>query len=81
MHPAYVNLLTKWVAGCGGSDHTPICGIQTTFIQYANSGFGCPSTADMPPCAVSFVIVDTNSFTTRVMQSFEARSQIRAFNA
>src|SRR5215469_5838661 len=34
-----------------GHTHTPISGIPNSLIQYANSGFECPSTADMPPQA------------------------------
>ncbi len=52
-----------------GHTHTPIADVTTTLIHYANSGFECPSTPDMPPQAVNFVVVDTNNFTTQVMQA------------
>lgn len=64
-----------------GHTHTPISGLDTTLIQYANSGFECPSTADMPPQAVNFVVIDTQSFTTQVMVSAAAGAQIQPFQA
>ncbi|WP_332772920.1 hypothetical protein [Phenylobacterium sp.] len=64
-----------------GHTHTPISGIDTTLIKYANSGFECPSTPDMPPQAVNFVVIDTNSFSAQVMASAAGGTQIVPVNA
>ena len=64
-----------------GHTHTPISGIPNSLIQYANSGFECPSTADMPPQAVTFAVIDTNNFTTQIMQSAKGGSHIVPFQA
>lgn len=52
-----------------GHTHAPISGIDTTLITYANSGFECPSTPDMPAQCVSFAVIDTTNFTTQIMQA------------
>jgi UDP-2,3-diacylglucosamine pyrophosphatase LpxH len=64
-----------------GHTHMPISGVNTTLIGYANSGFECPSTADMPPQVINFVVIDTNSFATQVMQSAAGGTQILPYNA
>lgn len=63
-----------------GHTHTPISDIDTTLIQYANSGFECPATPDVPPQGITFVVVDTNSFTTQVMLSTNGGGQISPIN-
>jgi len=64
-----------------GHTHTPISGINTTLIRYANAGFECPSTADTPPQAVNFVIIDTDTLTSQVMVSAANGTRIMPFSA
>lgn len=47
-----------------GHTHAPISGLKGSLVNYINSGFECPSKADMPPHAFSFAVVDMGSLTT-----------------
>jgi predicted phosphodiesterase len=51
-----------------GHTHTPISGLARSLVSYINSGFECPSTADMPKKAISFAVVDKDSLTTEIKQ-------------
>jgi predicted phosphodiesterase len=51
-----------------GHTHTPISGLERSLIRYINSGFECPSTADMSKRAISFAIVDKESLATEIKQ-------------
>ncbi|KQW86765.1 metallophosphoesterase [Brevundimonas sp. Root1279] len=64
-----------------GHTHMPISGLDTTLIQYANSGFECASLPDMPPQAINFVVIDTSTFTTQVMVAADGGASIQTYNA
>lgn len=51
-----------------GHTHAPISGLKRSLVSYINSGFECPSTADMPSRAISFVVVDKNTSATEIKQ-------------
>jgi len=57
-----------------GHTHMPISGLDTTLVQYVNSGFECPAIPDMLPRGeqvISFVLLDldTQPFTARVLRA------------
>ena len=51
-----------------GHTHVPISGLTGSLVSYINSGFMCPSTADMPNQDISFVVVDKDSLATQIKQ-------------
>jgi predicted phosphodiesterase len=51
-----------------GHTHAPISGLTRSLVSYINSGFECPSTADMLKKAISFVVVDKDSLATEIKQ-------------
>jgi len=51
-----------------GHTHAPISGLTGSLVSYINSGFECPSTADMPNKAISFAVVDKDSLATEIEQ-------------
>ncbi|MEI6103022.1 MAG: metallophosphoesterase [Methanothrix sp.] len=51
-----------------GHTHAPISGLSGSLVSYINSGFECPSTADMPKKAISFTVVNKDSLTTEIKQ-------------
>ena len=64
-----------------GHTHAPISGIDTTLVRYANAGFECPSTADMPPQAVNFIVINTDACTAQVMQAANQGQDITRYAA
>lgn len=52
-----------------GHTHTPIAGLDTTLVNYANSGFECPSSDDVPPQTISFAVLDTTTMAVSLMQA------------
>ena len=62
-----------------GHTHNPISGLTTTLINYANSGFECPSTADMPPKLITFAVVDTNTLGVEIMQVTKDTAQVALY--
>jgi predicted phosphodiesterase len=52
-----------------GHTHAPISGLAESLVNYVNSGFECPSVADMPTSRVSFAVVDMDSLETKLWQA------------
>jgi UDP-2,3-diacylglucosamine pyrophosphatase LpxH len=51
-----------------GHTHAPVSGLAGSLVSYINSGFECPSTADMPNKAISFAVVDKDTLATEIKQ-------------
>ena len=62
-----------------GHTHHPISGLTTTLVNYANSGFECPSTADVPPQLTSFAVVDVNTHGVEIMRVTKDTAQVVAY--
>jgi hypothetical protein len=51
-----------------GHTHTPKLGITKGFVKYANNGFECPSSPDIPSQRVTFSVVDTDNCQASIYQ-------------
>ena len=51
-----------------GHTHTPKLGITEGFVKYANNGFECPSSPDIPSQKVTFSVVDTDNCQASISQ-------------
>ena len=51
-----------------GHTHTPIRGLKTGFVQYVNTGFDCPSRADIGVKHPTFIEVDVASLKPQLRQ-------------
>jgi predicted phosphodiesterase len=51
-----------------GHTHTPKLGITKGFVNYANNGFECPSSPDIPRQRVTFSVVDTDNCEASIYQ-------------
>jgi UDP-2,3-diacylglucosamine pyrophosphatase LpxH len=54
-----------------GHTHVPIAGLSGSLVNYVNSGFECPSVADMPKRTISFAVIDTGSLETKLFRVVE----------
>jgi predicted phosphodiesterase len=54
-----------------GHTHAPKLGITNGFVEYANNGFECPSSPDIPSQTFSFSVVDTDKCLASVYQVFK----------
>lgn len=54
-----------------GHTHTPISGLNTSLVNYLNSGFECPSTPDMSKQPMSFLLLNVNSLSGEVFRVTE----------
>ena len=51
-----------------GHTHTPKLGITNGLVEYANNGFECPSSPDIPPQGFTFSVVDTENCQPSIYQ-------------
>ncbi|MCC3506359.1 MULTISPECIES: metallophosphoesterase [unclassified Microcoleus] len=51
-----------------GHTHAPKLGIKNGFVGYANNGFECPSSPDIPSQTFTFTVVDTDKCQASVYQ-------------
>ena len=51
-----------------GHTHIPKLGITKGFVKYANNGFECPSSPDIPSQRVTFSVVDTDNCQASIYQ-------------
>jgi UDP-2,3-diacylglucosamine pyrophosphatase LpxH len=51
-----------------GHTHAPISRLTGSLVNYINSGFVCPSTADMPGQAISFAVVNKDLSAPQIQQ-------------
>jgi predicted phosphodiesterase len=51
-----------------GHTHTPKLGITNGLVKYANNGFECPSSPDIPSQRVTFSVVDTDNCQASIYQ-------------
>jgi len=51
-----------------GHTHTPKLGITNGFVKYANNGFECPSSPDIPSQGVTFSVIDTDNCQASIHQ-------------
>lgn len=66
-----------------GHTHIPQSGLETTMVNYANSGFECASIPDMPPGgtqATTFIVIDGSTLEVSVMQCAQNGTQIAPIN-
>ena len=66
-----------------GHTHTPKLGITNGFVNYANNGFECPSSPDIPRQGVTFSVVDTDNCQASIYQVIKENTsyQISPYSA
>ena len=66
-----------------GHTHSPKLGITNGFVKYANNGFECPSSPDIPPQGVTFSVVDTDNCEASIYQVLKQNTsyQISPYSA
>lgn len=57
-----------------GHTHHPTLGLVSSLVQYVNTGFNCPSVADIGTKHPTFVLIDTANTTASVMQIVKSGS-------
>jgi UDP-2,3-diacylglucosamine pyrophosphatase LpxH len=59
-----------------GHTHAPISGLAESFVNYVNSGFECPSVADLNTKTISFAVIAMDSLETTLFQAVKVGAEM-----